>query len=57
MGTRRWSEDSGPQLSGGVDWQDEDASRQDGELGRKADLKGKIIRLLVNMLNFRQLWL
>lgn len=42
-----------PWISGGVDWEDGDAFRQDRKLGRKANLKGKIISFLVNMLSLR----
>lgn len=33
----------------GLNWEDDDAFRQDGELRRKANLKGKVI----NTLSFR----
>lgn len=32
-------------IFGGVDWEDGDAFRQDGELGRKANLKRRYIFL------------
>lgn len=41
----------------GLNWEDGGTYRQNGELGRKAHLKGRVIRFLVNMLSFRSLWL
>ena len=44
-----------PQTSGGIDWEEGNAFRQEGELRKKANLKGKIISLFVNMLSLRSL--
>lgn len=44
-----------PQTNGGIDWEEGDAFRQEGELRKKAHLKGKIISLFVNTLSLRSL--
>lgn len=41
----------------GLNGEEGGTCRQNGALGRKAHLKGKVIRFLVNMLSLRSLWL